>query len=53
MTRGGRPNVDLSWKGACKSGGFCLLAAGVILIVFILTVFISQQTLPVPAKEAL
>jgi hypothetical protein len=46
-------NVDPSWKGAYKAGGFCLFAAGAIVAAFVLLVLISQQTLPVPAKEML
>lgn len=46
-------NTDLSWKRVMKWGGFSLFAAGAILVIFILSVFILQQTLPVPAKEAL
>ena len=46
-------NADLSWKGVIQWGGFSLFAAGAILVIFILSVLISQQTLPLPAKEAL
>jgi len=45
--------VDPSWKGIIKWGGLFLVAAGAILVIFILIVFISQQTLPFPPKEVL
>lgn len=44
---------DPSWMGVIKWGGLSLLASAVCLIIFILSVFISQQTLPLPAKEVL
>ena len=53
MTTENRFDVDPSWKGVIKWGGLFLFAAAVCLVIFVLIVFISQQTLPVPAKEAL
>ena len=46
-------NIDSSWKGVIRFGGFSLFAAGVILVIFVTSVFILQQTLPLPAKEVL
>jgi len=46
-------NTDLSWKGVINWGGLSLFAAAIILVIFILVVFITQQTLPVPAEEIL
>ncbi|MFC1937754.1 hypothetical protein ACFLWY_04290, partial [Chloroflexota bacterium] len=42
-----------SWKGVIKWGGLSLFAAAFILVIFVLLVFITQQTLPVPAGEIL
>jgi len=53
MTERKEFKVDPSWKGVIKWGGVSLFAAGFILVIFVLIVFISKQTLPVPAKEAL
>ncbi|GAI59037.1 unnamed protein product [marine sediment metagenome] len=44
---------DPSWKGVIKWGGLSLFVAGLVPIIFILSIFITQQTMPVPAKEAL
>lgn len=46
-------HIDPSWKGVIKWGGPCLFVAGVILVIFFFSVVVLQQTLPVPAKEAL
>ena len=46
-------NVGPSWKGVIKWGGLCLFAGAIILVIFVLVVFITQQTLPVPAEEIL
>ena len=46
-------NIDPSWKGVIKWGGLSLFAAGLIAVIFILSVFITQQTIPVPAEEIL
>jgi hypothetical protein len=53
MTKEKGFNADLSWKGVMKWGGLSLFAAGAFLVIFILSVFISQQTLPLPAQEVL
>jgi hypothetical protein len=45
--------VDLSWRGVFKSGGFSLMAGGVILIVFILSVFIFRVDLPLTSQAVL
>ena len=46
-------SVDQSWKGIYKSGGFSLLAGGIILIVFLLSVFIFRVDLPLTAQVVL
>jgi hypothetical protein len=46
-------NIDPSWKGVIKWGGFSLFAAGLYPLIFVLLVSIMHQTLPVPAKETL
>jgi hypothetical protein len=46
-------NIDPSWKGVIKWGGLSLLVAGIVLVLFVLSVLVMQQTLPLPAKEAL
>jgi hypothetical protein len=46
-------NIDPSWKGVIKWGGISLFVAGIVPIIFVLSVMALQQTLPVPAKEAL
>ena len=46
-------NIDQSWNGVIKWGGLSLFAAGVCLVLFVLSVFILQQTLPLPPKEVL
>jgi len=53
MTKEKEYNIDPSWKGVIKWGGLSLFAAAFILVIFVLSVFIMQQTLPVPAKEIL
>jgi len=53
MTKEQRFTIDPSWKGMIKWGGFSLFAAGAMLVIFILSVLISQQTLPLPAQEVL
>jgi len=45
--------VDQSWKGVYKSGGFSLLAGGVILIIFLLSVFIFRVALPLTPQAVL
>ena len=53
MTKEKEFNIDPSWKGVIKWGGLSLFAAAFILVIFVLSVFITQQTLPVPAEEIL
>ena len=53
MTKGKEFNIDPSWKGVIKWGGLSLFAAAFVLVIFVLLVFITQQTLPVPAEEIL
>jgi len=45
--------IDPSSKGVIRWGGLSLFAAGAILVLFMLSVLISGQTLPLPAKEVL
>jgi len=45
--------VDQTWKGVYKSGGFSLLAGGVILIIFLLSVFIFRVDLPLTPRAVL
>ena len=47
------PSIDPSWKGVIKWGGLSLLVSGAIAVLFFVLVFATQQTLPVPAEEAL
>ncbi|MFC1987091.1 hypothetical protein ACFLVH_00865 [Chloroflexota bacterium] len=53
MAKGKEFNIDPSWKGVIKWGGLSLFTAAFILVIFVLWVFITQQTLPVPAEEIL
>ena len=53
MTIEERFNIDSSWQGVIKWGGLSLFAAGVALVIFILSVLVLQQTLPLPAQEVL
>ena len=53
MTKEKGYNIDPSWKGVIKWGGLSLFAAGLIAVIFVLSVFITQQTIPVPAEEIL
>jgi hypothetical protein len=46
-------SIDPSWKGVIKWGGLCLLVSGAIAVVFFVLVVVTQQTLPIPAEEAL
>jgi len=39
-------NVDPSWKGVYKVGGFSLFASGAVVVVFLLSLIIMQVTLP-------
>ena len=53
MTKEREFGIDPSWKGVIKWGGFCLFVSAAVLVIFILSVFILQQTLPVPPREVL
>jgi hypothetical protein len=53
MTEDKGVNIDPSWKGVIKWGGLSLFAAGGILVLFVLSVLILQQTLPLPPQEVL
>ena len=53
MTEDNRLRVDPSWQGVIKWGGLALFAAGAVLFIFVISVGITQQTIPVPAEEAL
>jgi hypothetical protein len=53
MTKNKGFNVDPSWKGVIKWGGILLIAAAAIALIFFILVSATQQTLPVPAEEAL
>jgi len=53
MTKEKEFNIDPSWKGVIKWGELSLFAAAFILIIFVLSVFVMQKTLPVPAEEIL
>ena len=53
MTKEREFDIEPSWKGVIKWGGFCLFVSAAVPIIFVLSVFILQQTIPVPAKEAL
>ena len=46
-------NIDPSWRGVVKWGGLSLLIGGIIAILFFILVIATQQTLPIPAEEAL
>lgn len=53
MTKEKESNMDPSWKGVIKWGGLSLFAGAVWVVIFVPAVFITGQTMPVPAKEAL
>jgi hypothetical protein len=53
MTKEKGFGIDPSWKGVVKWGGLSLFAAGAVPVIFILAVFISQQSIPPLAKEVL
>jgi hypothetical protein len=46
-------DIDPSWKGVVRWGGLSLLAGGAIAVMFFVLAVATQQTLPIPAKEAL
>ncbi len=53
MTKANGFNIDPSWRGVYKVGGISLFVAGVIPFLFILSILVLQQTIPVPAQVAL
>jgi hypothetical protein len=53
MTEQPELHIDASWKGVVKWGGVSLFASAICLVIFILSVFVLQQKLPLPAKEVL
>lgn len=53
MTTENRFNIDPSWRGVYKVSGISLLTAGVIPFVFILSVIVLQQSIPVPVEMVL
>ena len=53
MIDGISSQADPSWKGVIRWGGLSLFAAAALLIIFVLLVFVSKQTLPVPPEELL
>jgi hypothetical protein len=52
-TKGTTIDLDPSWRGVVKWGGLCLIVAAAIALIFFVLVSATQQTLPVPAEEAL
>jgi hypothetical protein len=52
-TSGTSPYIDPSWRGVVRWGGLSLLVSGAIAVLFFVLVLATQQTLPVPAVEAL
>jgi hypothetical protein len=53
MTKEKEFNIDPSWQGFIKWGGLSLFLAGVIIIVFVVSVGVFQVTLPLDAEEIL
>jgi len=53
MTAEKKSNLDPSWKGVYKSGGFSLFAGGAILAIFLLSVFIFRVALPLTPQAVL
>ena len=53
MTTEERFDVDPSWQGVIKWGGLSLFIAGIIVIVFVISVGVFQVTLPLDVKEVL
>ena len=48
-----RFNVDPSWTGVVKWGGLSLFIAGVIVIVFVISVGVFQVALPLDVEKVL
>jgi hypothetical protein len=53
LRKGATIDLDPSWRGVVKWGGLCLIVAAAIALLFFILVSATQQTLPVPAVEAL
>jgi hypothetical protein len=53
MTTEKRVNIDSSWQGVIKWGGLSLFIAGVIVIVFVISVGVFQVTLPLDVEAVL
>ena len=53
MNTEGKSSLDSSWKVVIRLGGLSLFAAGAVPVVFVLCLLIMQQTIPVPAEQAL
>ncbi len=53
MTVEKRVTIDPSWQGVIKWGGLSLFIAGVIVIVFVISVGVFQVTLPLDVEEVL
>ena len=53
MTTEKRVNIDPSWQGVIKWGGLSLFIAGVIVIVFVISVGVFQVTLPLDVEAVL
>ena len=53
MTKENVSNIDPSWRGVVKWGGLSLFFSGFIAVLFFVLVIATQQTLPIPAEEAL
>jgi hypothetical protein len=53
MTREEGLNIDPSWRGVYRASGLSLFAAGVIVFIFILSLFIMRQPLPVTPQGVL
>jgi hypothetical protein len=52
-TKGITIDLDPSWRGVVKWGGFCLIFAAAIALLFFILVSATKQTLPIPATKAL
>jgi hypothetical protein len=48
-----RNKIDQSWSGMYKTGGICLLAAGVVVFIFLFFVISLRQTMPMPVMDVL
>lgn len=53
MTNEKRIYIDPSWKGVYKAGGISLFIAGVVPFIYLISVIVLKQTIPIPALETL